>query len=204
MFNYITLGYDCSPASALQHLQLRNVALPFDWVVSTIHSLKKCFETNFDNFHKNLKFNSTKTRMIDHYGFEFIHDYPLNHMTDINESIIGEGIIGEINGKTIIENWSDYNSIVLDKYNRRIERFKNIINDTKPIIVLCRYKTKEVLELQKIFATCYERDNIYFLNSSSEEFENDKIKNIYTEKNKEWNSVNIWKKGMDDIIKKII
>jgi hypothetical protein len=204
MINYISLGNDCSPAATLRNLNLRKYALPFDWVVSNINSLKKCFETNFENYHKNLQFNSTKTRLIDHYGFAFIHDYPLNDTIVINESIIGEGVIAEEKGRFIIENWSDYYSIVLDKYNRRIERFKNIINDTKPIIVLCRYTTNdEVLELQQIFINFYKKNNIYFLNSSREIFENDKIKNIYTERNNEWNELSIWQQGIDDIIQKI-
>jgi hypothetical protein len=164
--------------------------------------VKNCFETNFENFHKNLRFNGNKTRLIDYYGFQFPHDYPLNDMTN-NENDIGEGIFGEETGKVITYKWIDYYDIVLEKYNRRIERFKNIINDTKPIIVLCRYNTRYVLELQKIFMEHYKINNIYFVNSSNEPFENDKIKNIYTEKNNEWNCVNIWREGIDDITKKI-
>jgi len=49
----------------------------------------------------------------------------------------------------------------------------------------------------------YNIDNIYFVNSSYDEFENDKIKNVYTEKNNIWNESNLWKQGIDDIILKI-
>jgi hypothetical protein len=201
-FNYLTFGNDCSPAAALRNLNLREFALPFDWITSNINILEKCFETNFENFHKSLVFNHSKTRLIDYYGFQFPHDYPLTHMSDF-ENNIGEGVFGEENGKFIIDNWMDYYSIVLDKYNRRIERFKNIINDPKPIIVLCRYNTIDVLRLNMILIKYYKLKNIYFINSSNEIFENDNIKNIYTEKNNVWNDVNIWKEGMDDIIQKI-
>jgi hypothetical protein len=201
-FNYLTIGYDCSPASALKDLNLREFALPFDWVVSNIKSLQKCFETNFVDFHKKLVFNYNKTRLIDYYGFQFPHDYPLTHMTNF-ENNVGEGVFGEERGKFITEKWSDYYDTVLDKYNRRIERFKNIINDTKPIIVLCRYNTKDVLELQELFIKYYKNNNIYFVNSCNEIFENDYIKNIYTEKDNKWNDINIWKEGIDDVIKKI-
>ena len=47
MYNFLTIGYDCSPAAALRELNLRNEALPFDWVVSNISSLEKCFQDNF-------------------------------------------------------------------------------------------------------------------------------------------------------------
>ena len=201
-FNYLTLGYDCSPAAALKGLNLREFALPFDWVVSNIKILQKCFETNFGYFHKNLTFNFNKTRLVDHYGFQFPHDYPLTNMDNF-ENNVGEGVFGEERGKFISEKWSDYYGVVLDKYNRRIERFKNIVNDTKPIIVLCRYNTKEVLELQELFIKYFKNNNIYFVNSSNEVFENDRIKNIYTEKDNKWNDINIWKEGTDDIVKKI-
>jgi len=201
-FNYLTIGYDCSPAGALKVLNLREFALPFDWVISNIKFLQRCFETNFEDFHKKLTFNYNKTRLIDHYGFQFPHDYPLTNMTNF-ENNIGEGVFGEERGKFITEKWCDYYDTVLDKYNRRIERFKNIINDTKPIIVLCRYNTKDVLELQELFIKYYKNNNIYFVNSCNELFENDYIKNIYTEKDNKWNDINIWKEGIDDIIKKI-
>jgi hypothetical protein len=201
-YNYLTLGYDCSPATALRNLNLREFALPFDWVISNINILEKCFDTNFENFHKKLVFNHSKTRLIDYYGFQFPHDYPLNHMNNV-ENNIGEGVFGEESGKFITDKWNDYYEIVLDKYNRRIERFKNIINDTKPIIILCRYTTRDVLLLQKLFIKYYKRTNIYFVNSSKDLFENDTIKNIFTEKNNIWNDATIWQEGVVSIIKKI-
>ena len=201
-FNYLTIGYDCSPAGALKGLSLREFALPFDWVVSNIKILEKCFETNFEDFHKNLTFNYNKTRLVDHYGFQFPHDYPLTDMSNF-ENNVGEGVFGEERGKFITEKWRHYYGVVLDKYNRRIERFKNIITDAKPIIVLCRYNTKDVLELQELFIKYYKNNNIYFVNSCKESFENDYIKNIYTEKDNKWNDINIWKEGIDDIVKKV-
>jgi hypothetical protein len=201
-FNYLTLGNDCSPAAALKNLNLRNFALPFDWVVSNIHMLNHCFKTNFEHFHTNLVFNHNKTRLIDYYGFQFPHDYPLNDMTNV-ENNIGEGVFSEENGKFITKEWYNYYTSVLDKYKRRIERFKTIVTDNKPIIVLCRYSTRDVLCLQQLFIQYYKLTNIYFCNSSNEIFENDTIKNIFTEKNKIWNETTIWEQGIHDIIKKI-
>lgn len=201
-FNYLTLGSDCSPAAALKNLNLRDFALPFDWVVSNVNILEECFKTNFNSFHRNLVFNYNKTRLIDYYQFQFPHDYPLSDMRDV-ENNIGEGVFGEESGKVISDNWADYYSIVLDKYNRRIERFRNIVKDPKPIIVLCRYNTKDVLYLQKILIEYYNIENIYFINSSNEAFENDKIVNIHTEKNNVWNDTSVWKQGLNHIIFKI-
>jgi hypothetical protein len=36
MFNFISIGYDCSPAAALRVLNYRNFALPFDWIITNI------------------------------------------------------------------------------------------------------------------------------------------------------------------------
>ena len=197
--NYLTLGYDCSPAAALRGLNLREFALPFDWVVSDVTILERCFKDNFSKFHTNLKFNSSKKRLIDAYGFEFPHDYPLsNSIVDIDT--IGEGVFGEENGKAISDNWINYYDDVLAKYNRRIERFKNIINDQNPIIVLCKYNTNDVLKLQNFFSTYYKKDNVYFINSTKEIFETDKIKNINTEQNNVYNDKNVWKQCVDKII----
>jgi len=200
-FNYITLGYDCSPAAALTGLGLRNYALPFDWVVSNVNALCLCLETDFDRFHTGLVLNNTHKKLIDSYGFEFPHDYPLNN-NNVEMDRIGEGSIGEEDGKVITDKWVDYHEFVLDKYKRRIERFRNIMNDTKPVIVLCRHCTRDVLQIQQLFKRVYNKENLYFVNSTREGFENDKIKNIYTEQNNVWNDTNMWKIGFEYIIQK--
>ena len=118
--NYITIGSDCSPAAALKNLNLRKYALPFDWVVTNTDGLSKCFEDNFSNFHTNLSFNHNKKRLIDEYGFEFPHDYPLMdniHDTDDNT---GEGLFAEEDGKHITDDWRNYYNTIKEKYNRRI------------------------------------------------------------------------------------
>jgi len=198
--NYITLGYDCSPASALRNLQLRQFALPFDWIVAFVDNLDICFQENFSRFHTNLRYNHTQRRVIDDYGFEYPHDYPLE-----NEHIdnIEEAFIGEVVGKVICSNYMDYYDAIYNKYKRRIERFLNIMHDKKPIIVLCRHSTSDVLKLQESILKNYKKENVYFVNSTSEEFENNKIINIFTEKNGNWNEDDIWEKGIERIKSKI-
>jgi hypothetical protein len=196
MINYISVGSDCSPATALRILGIRKFALPFDWVVSPIKALEACFSNNFKQYHTGLYYNSTKTRLIDVYGFEFPHSYP-TIIQDIGEP--EEGGFGE---NCIVENWMDYHKDVLCKYERRIERFLNIMNNPEPVIVVCRHYTSDVLKLQQLFIKYYNKENIYFVNSSREVFENDKIININTEKNGEWNELKIWKSGIDTIILK--
>lgn len=198
-FNFITLGYDCSPATALRNMNFRDYALPFDWIVSNIHSIDRCFQEDFKYFHKNLRLNSKKNRLIDEYGFEFPHDYPLKNI-QVKENDIGEGIIPEENNNTIIDNWNTYHELVLEKYNRRIQRLKNILNEELPIIVLCRYSTNDVILLKKILFNHFNKKNIYFINSFHDNYENDYMISINTEVKGVWNDTDIWKKAIDDII----
>ena len=51
---YISLGCDCSPATILKNLNLRNCALPFDWIDTSNGDIIRCFDENFKNFFNNL------------------------------------------------------------------------------------------------------------------------------------------------------
>jgi len=204
MYNILTVGSGCSPAAALKNLNLREIALPFDWIVSNIFNIEECFEDNFARFHNNLKFNHNKTRLIDDYGFEFPHDYPLVDTCNNSIDTIGEGVIGEEPGKYITDDWIKYYDIVKQKYNRRIQRFLNIVNSPEPIIVLCRWKTNHVLYLEQLFLKYYNKKNIIFVNSCPEIFANTTIINCYTEKNNIWNDVAVWKETVDYAINNML
>jgi hypothetical protein len=204
MYNFLTVGFDCSPAGALRGLNLRSEALPFDWVVSNISSLEKCFQDNFMKYHTNLKLEHSKTRLIDEYGFMFPHDYPLMDINKNTDNVtidrIGEGIIGEEKNKIITNNWQQFYSIAKEKYDRRIKRFLNIVNDDKPIILLCRYSTKDVLLLRNLFLKYYNKQNIFYINSSNEKIVDNFIINCNTEVNGNWNDIEIWKKYINLVI----
>ena len=195
MYNFLSIGYDCSTASALRSLGLRTGALPFDWAQSSINSLKKCFETDFEYYHKNVFLTNNKRRVIDRYGFEFPHDYPTK-VQECADEIYSEHII--------VDDWLSHYNVIKEKYDRRIARFKEIINDPKPAIVLCRYKTAEVLRLQQLFIQYYNKSNLFFLNACPEIYNSDKIININPERNNEWNDGAIWKEGIQMIEKLVI
>jgi len=198
MYNFLTIGYDCSPAAALRQLNLRKFALPFDWVQSNIKSIDKCFADNFSKYHTNLRLNHDISRLIDEYGFEFPHDYPREDVSD-NADNVGDGVFGE-EKKYIVNNWSNYYNIVKEKYNRRIARFQTILNDAKPIIVLCRYSTTDVMRLQELFAKYYNKTNIIFINSSSQTYITETIINCNAERNNIWNEAQIWKENIDKFL----
>jgi len=74
-FEYVPLGNSCSPAAAVQTLEIRKFALPFDWVMSTYNGICQCINEDFKNFHKHLRVESNKSRIVDYYNISFPHDY---------------------------------------------------------------------------------------------------------------------------------
>lgn len=196
--HYISLGYDCSPAGLLRNLNIRTEALPFDWVESNLEIIIKCIEDNFDKYHKNLYFNHTRTRLIDSYGFQFPHDYPFNK--DFSIESIGDGIFGEDFNKTIVENWQNYHSIALEKYQRRIQRFYNYLQSNEPIIFLCRnYSVDNVKKFGYYLSNKFNKYNFLFVISSKENQNSQFIVTCDTERNGIWNDSNIWIENINKI-----
>jgi len=117
-YDFITLGFNCVPALILKELGLRKYSLPFDWNITNNMQVINCIEHDFNKFHKNLSMILDGHWMIDECGIQYPHDYPV----DENECIV--------------DNWKDYYQDNVNKYNRRIERFKNILQNDKPIIAV--------------------------------------------------------------------
>lgn len=172
--------------------------MPFDWVESNVDSLEKCIGDRFAQYHKGLRLNDTKTRVIDAYGFEFPHDYPTmdSEMEEVGECNYGE------TGKCIVENWMDYYDIVKAKYDRRINRFVAVLLDSRPIIVLCRYSPADVLRIQGILTRAFHKKNIYFVNAYPSRYETPYLLNI-TPDVERWNDSEIWKQGIERMLQKM-
>jgi len=193
-YNYITLGYDCSTSSALKNIGLRIQSLPFDWVVSDMNKVIECISDDFINFHKNLRLNSSKTRVIDYYGFEYPHDYPNSEVVDLEN--IGNGLFGE---KIINDNWQDYININLEKYNRRIKRFIDILNSEKDLIVLYRGPISNIEKFKNIAKNKFNKENIKYIVATNYVFENDEIITCNPEIGGDWNNVSVWEEAMKKI-----
>jgi hypothetical protein len=71
----IPIGVDCGIATLLRKYNLRNVALPFDWLVS-YNGVASCFEDSFHDF-----IPSTEDR-INAYDMYFMHDFLSNRSED--------------------------------------------------------------------------------------------------------------------------
>lgn len=107
--NYVSLGYFCNVASDLEELGLRNTSSPFDWNISLFEGVIKAIDDEFDEFmmYDNLV-QSEKYRQNYYdpkYKMWFFHDF--NKYESLKKQY----------GK------------VKEKYNRRILRFLNNINE---------------------------------------------------------------------------
>jgi len=158
---YITLGWDCSPATALRNLQLREYALPFDWIRSNAEILSKVIENNFSGFHESLKLSENKQFIIDSYGLNFPHDYPT-----IKQNCIS--LTDEIDETILISDWEKYIPDIQEKYKRRIERFHSIMNSDEPLIALYAGYISDVQLFKDAFKTRYNKTNIFYAVLSEE------------------------------------
>lgn len=179
--NYISLGNDCSSAAALKELNLRNFALPFDWVQTTANQLYQCLQDDFLNFHTNLNISSNKKHVNDFYGLEYHHDYPTTTADNSNNSI------------RICDNWENYTDAVRLKYERRIDRFRKVLEDKTPLIVLIRNYIICAREIKTLLEKKYNRKNIIFVVATKETYCPDAdIIICNPEKNGTWNDSTIW------------
>jgi hypothetical protein len=150
-YNFITLGFNCAPAIILKDLGLRNYSLPFDWIITTNNQIINCIQDDFNKFHKKLHFTLNNHWLMDEYGIQYPHDYPVN------------------NDDTIIDDWQNCQPDVLIKYERRIERFKNIMNGSIPIIALYYGQLKYAQIMKKYMEQKYNK-TIIFVVATNEKF----------------------------------
>jgi hypothetical protein len=198
-FQYISLGHDCSPAAILKNSGLRSAAFPFDWAETGFSALCSCIRDDFKQFHRGVKLNSTQQRVIDGYGIQFPHDYP--NVTCSSYSSVDENFYAE---RKICDDYEKYTDQVLEKYGRRIERFRNAMSDhTKPIIFLFRGFYAHALEIKKIVEQVYGRETIIVIVATKEVISpaqinaNPAIIACDPEENGKWNEISVWAKAID-------
>jgi len=162
-YNYISFGGDCYPAFALRELDLRPYALPFDWLVSSIDNIIECINDDFLFFHKNL--NLENSRLHDKYGLLYVHDYPTEN--EKKNNIDNDSTIFYSENK-IVSNWMDYNVNVLQKYERRINRFYEIAKSDKPLFVLYKGSINDIPKIKTMFYNKFNKTNIIYVVYTSE------------------------------------
>ena len=132
---FISLGYNCSVKIFLNQTidQPTNI---FDWIGSPMWGINKFIENNYNLFnedeYKKLQIFSenidyTHLKCNTKYYFKFLHDLPTD--SSINKTYIMHNKNGEI---IKINNFTNFKN----KYQRRIERFKELLNSNKLIVFI--------------------------------------------------------------------
>ena len=120
--------------------------------------------------------------------------------TDYEYEKVAEYIKAIVPYKQIIDNWSEYHEMVLEKYKRRIERFYNYLGSNNPLIILCRgYPVNNINSFGSYLANKFKKNNIYFVISSKEIFKGNHIITCDTEKNGSWNDASLWSEAINSI-----
>ena len=178
---YITLGWDCSPATALRNLQLREYALPFDWIRSNAEILCKVIENNFEGFHEHLKVSENMQFIIDGYGLNYPHDYPTIKQTYVvtPDEIERDNILEN----DIVSDWEKHIPIIQEKYKRRIERFHSIMNSDEPVIALFSGEIHNIQVFKDTFKQKYNKVNISYVVLSEEIISDEEKRRLLDEEN---------------------
>ena len=229
MFSPIPLGYDCSAASALRDIGLRQEAYPFDWVQSRAEIVRQCILDGFARYHKEVRLMEHGRRVIDAYGVEYPHDYPVrvveeaeaeaveaeakeveHRVREVGEAGKEEDMYMEEMGRPIVAEWQTYCNTVQEKYQRRIQRFLAVMAcRDKPIIFFTRYRDADARELLRWLRGHYQREDMYLVNTDHptyltrpEGVVEEGCVTMWTERNGIWNESVIWQEGIDAILRK--
>jgi hypothetical protein len=153
----VSLGAQCTPASAIKFHNLSHERFPFDWLVTPFESLCKILEDDFENFflYENLELWANDKRFVldKGTGCLFAHDFPMKfnipHVFDIEQFHQNSPAPQE----EVVENFLDYYKDICAIYQRRIKRFKELAYREEPLIFFRRDATaKEATILHELLA----------------------------------------------------
>lgn len=109
---FISLGRTCHVALGLKAINLRDASYPFDWIITSdldtlIHALDDKLEHYTDPEHFALS-HGWPHALNTLYGLQFIHDFTPDE--------------GQLTEEIAAEEWVSFK----ERYDRRVERFKNL------------------------------------------------------------------------------
>lgn len=148
----ISLGSNCHIASEFRWNGIRQEAYPFDWNLTPFQTLYRILEEDFALFlEEDLLFLRSDLLGVvnSHYGIQFMHDFP-NHNPLVAPNLqIGLLDDYDMSENAICANFLEYLGPIRDKYNRRIQRFRNALSGTEKVIFF-RYHDDEFTKDQAL------------------------------------------------------
>lgn len=169
---FISIGSNCDVSSTLRNYGVRQMAFPFDWNLTSLYMVYNILHNNFKDYLSDVYIGESTERLY----------------IDDNRKTSGELIIPIICKKYNVlfpHDMKINESIneVQNKYLRRIERFKEIINDKSKIIYLVYHNPRFCLnEWQRSVYKQYDENILDKINDFSPAEYISKIKEIFKDK----------------------
>jgi hypothetical protein len=204
MYECVGLGETCTVAAALQKFELRNAAYPFDWVISPHQSLCNVLHNDFQDFLdiRYLSVRDDNKGVVNKYGLAFMHDFPT--MGYVGEVETQENPLGE--GQLRFD-WIKFAPEVGRKYDRRIQRFRDLCNSDKKVYFIRHggiTSIDQACSLRDLLRASYPKLDFTLIivghNSSfAQPWGEKNIRNYYVPITQVWNDVAEWEKIFIDL-----
>ena len=145
---FISIGQDCHPAGNLKALSLRNISLPFDWLliptILVFSYINDLINTQFQNFTTDLIYNYRQKVVSKNYKFiEFFHHDLIKNIT--------------------LNRPDDENTNLVELMNKRAKKIMDIItNSDNEIVFICMLNHKKIFieaDINKLYNDMLEFDN---------------------------------------------
>lgn len=152
---HISFGSDCSIAYQLNKNILRKYALPFDWILSSnLSGIIDCINDDFEYFFSDLiiKNKSTNFSYIDDID-TFIPNENTNDLVRVHNKKYKITFVHDF-----YENMSNMKSVI-EKYERRIKRFREIMLDSSIKKIIYRICSKKEISKLDELKKCFENKN---------------------------------------------
>jgi hypothetical protein len=140
----ISLGTHCVAAYMLNHHKIRTVSFPFDWLSTPFSALYSAIEDDFQNFflkeHLLIPIEKPSQVIDTKTGIVYTHDFPTKDVVnpDKRDGDDGYGVVG-----TIVDNFLDFYETINEKYLRRINRLREVLNSSRQVVFFryeCSYE----------------------------------------------------------------
>jgi hypothetical protein len=202
-FECISLGEVCTTGAALQAFDLRNVAYPFDWVISPFLALYSVIFNDFKDYLNPEYFTIREDfrGIMNKYEIVFLHDFPT--IEYVGNNILEEDII---NTHILSPDWLDSLPFIQEKYERRINRFREKCNSQDKIYFFRHVgiNRENAIELRNLIESTY--SNLDFVlvivgnnPAYAEPWREQKIRNYYLNDTDVWNDVREWQRIFNDL-----
>jgi len=181
---YISLGPDCNSSIAVRNLGLRERAYPFDWTVTSANAILSILDNDFEGYHTDVHMNWNGW-VKNRYEVEFPNDFT----------------------KDCGDDWVNQHPEMIEKYNRRIQRFRDLMNADNPLVILLGHPMQDVLRIKQKIQEKYNRSNIYYIVKSSEAVEDENVFHMFEPDaafdSAQWNDSELWRPTVERV-KKLI